>query len=127
MKFGCVPRTVFTHGNDSLYLEDIVKKLHIVSDIEKLLTIVGGTIVDHNVASGNFVHIFPFQRQVSSDDDEKESKRERKRQADQSELDKVGFTTTESASALLARYQEIIYVWASDYVRDQGFPGVPLS
>src|SRR5271169_3426909 len=53
-KFGCVPRTVFDFGKRSIDLDDLEKKSEIATDVEKLLAMVGSSVVDHEVALGSF-------------------------------------------------------------------------
>lgn len=139
-KFGCVPRTIFDFGNRSIDLDDIEKKLENASDVERLLAMVGSSVVDHEVASGSFVHVVPYHRlSISADGDDSDESdvadeyafpddaratmaaARRKRSATEAELPEVGMTTDERIKFLKAQYTTVVYSWASDYIRDKAF------
>lgn len=130
-RFGCIPRTVFEFGKNKTKLDQLEKKLHTTSNIEDLLRQVGQTAVDHNVALGTFVHIIPYQRKsYESTSEESEAARLTttlttaplaKRVAREASLDLAGLTETEYIELLKGQYRDIVYVWASDYIRDAAF------
>lgn len=129
-RFGCIPRTVFEFGKNKTKLHQFETKLRTASKIEDLLRQVGQPAVDHNVASGTFVHIVPYQRKSY------ESRAEEpvtvgsattmpgspaKRAAGDASLDLAGVTQTEYVELLKRQYTDIVYMWASDYIRDAAF------
>lgn len=138
-KFGCVPRTVFDFSNRNIDLDDIEKKLENATDVERLLAMVGSSVVDYEVASGSFVHVVPYHRlSIASDGDSEEpdgldeyafvdnrlaaiAAARRKRTATQAKLPEAGLSLNERIKLLKAQYTTVIYTWASDYIRDNAF------
>jgi hypothetical protein len=51
VRFGCVPRTIFDFGNRAMQLEDIEKKLENVTDVERLLAVIGSSFIEHRGVS----------------------------------------------------------------------------
>jgi len=138
-KFGCVPRTVFDFSNRNIDLDDIEKKLENATDVERLLAMVGSSVVDYEVASGSFVHVVPYHRlSIASDGDSEEpdgldeyafvdnrlaaiAAARRKGTATQAKLPEAGLSLNERIKLLKAQYTTVIYTWASDYIRDNAF------
>ena len=123
-KFGCVPRTVFEFGNSPLALNEIEGKFNTVGDVERMLNMVGGSVINHDVASGSFLHIMPYRGIIfEADDGEIDTSTEDKgkRSATDADLDQIGLTNVERLTLLRDHYTHIIFVWASDYIRDLAF------
>jgi len=123
-RFGCIPRTVFEFGNAKWRLDMIEAKLLTTSKIEDLLRQVGQSTIDHSVISGSFLHIVPYQRasfESTGSAFEHASPSSSKRPAAEADIDFAGLTDQETIELLKAQYRDIVYVWASDYIRDAAF------
>ena len=141
-KFGCVPRIVFDFGKRKIELNNILDKLENAIDVERLLAMVGGAVIDHDVASGNFVHVVPYHRLSDIEAGENESapdnydeyafpphetqKRvtvvaKKKGNASEAGIAAVGVSEGQTMELLKAQYTVIAYTWASDYIRDVAF------
>lgn len=126
-KWGCVPRTVFEIGNDQEQLDHNETKIHSAGDVERLIHMVGSSQVDHDVASGSFLHIVPipaFRELEDTNGDDKEAtvgKKIGKRKSDMAGMDQVGLSEAQRIKNLKSHYIKIVYTWASDYIRDKAF------
>ena len=118
-KYGCIPRTVFEFGNSPDHLQMIEAKFNTAGDVESMLNMVGGSTIDHEVASGNFLHIMPYIPHDRSD--EEAIPQTPKRSAGDAEIPDESLTASERIAELKAAYTKIVYVWASDYIRDLAF------
>ena len=119
-KYGCVPRTVFNFGNHDEHLKKLEAHLNNTTNVERLLTMVGSSVIDHDVASGKYVHIVPYVR-PSFDAEEQYDKDSMKRSAHDADLDKTGLSKSERIRYMKEKYRTIVYMWASDYIRDLAF------
>ena len=119
-KYGCVPRTVFDFGNHAEHLKELEAHLKNIANVERLLTMVGSSVIDHDVASGKYVHIVPYVR-PSFDAEEHYDKNPMKRSAGDADLEQTGLSKSERITFLKEKYKTIIYMWASDYIRDLAF------
>jgi hypothetical protein len=61
-KYGCIPRTVFDFGKNKETLKELEAHLSNTVNAERLLNIVRSSVIDHDVASGKYVHIIPYIR-----------------------------------------------------------------
>ena len=180
-KWGCIPRTIFEAGIDEDTLSQSEHKMSSAIDVERLIHMVGSSQIDHDVASGQFLHMAPIIKDVEQfedlvetakkDDaakeneivkkkkdktskggemakkDETEQKGEtakkdeaakkaslaktdksadegagsRKRTADNANVDTIGLSEADRITQLKARYTKVVYMWASDYIRDLAF------
>jgi hypothetical protein len=126
-KWGCVPRTVFEVGNDQEQLNHNETKIHSAGDVERLIHLVGSSQVDHDVASGSFLHIVPipaFRELEGTDGDGGETnagKKIGKRKSDTAGMDQFGLSESQRIRILKSHYIKIVYTWASDYIRDKAF------
>jgi hypothetical protein len=138
-KFGCIPRTIFDFGNREIDLDDIEKKLENATDVERLLAMVVSSVVDHDVASGSFVHAVPYHRlSAAKDEDEPDeldeyacsddqrgaiasARSKGKCTAEEADLSVIGLSPDERIKFLRASYTTVVYTWASDYIRDKAF------
>jgi len=112
------------------------------TDVERFLAMVGGAVVDHDVASGNFVHFVPYHRlsDIEASDSERNpdnydeytfqlhetQKRviavaKNKSNAAEAGIATVGLSESQAMELLKAQYTGIAYKWASDYIRDMAF------
>src|SRR5437667_2798923 len=117
-KWGCVPRTVFEIGNDLEQLDHNETKIHSAGDVERLIHMVGSSQVDHDVASGSFLHIVPIPASRGLEDTNGNG---RKRTSDLAGMDEFGLSEPQRISILKSHYIKIVYTWASDYIRDKAF------
>ena len=121
-KWGCVPRTVFEIGMDEGQLEDKESKMQSARDVERLIYMVGSSQIDRDIASGTFLHIVPIifdaDPGVAVSADESDSG---KCKADNANVDEIGLTNVQRIAQLKSQYTKIIYMWASDYIRDLAF------
>jgi len=61
VKYGAVPRLIFNFGTRERDLNDLEEHLHTTVNVERLLTLVGISLIDHDVPSSRFVHIVPYR------------------------------------------------------------------
>jgi hypothetical protein len=141
-KFGCIPRTIFDFGNSPIELRDIEAKLENATDVERLLSMVGSSVIDHDIVSGSFVHVVPYHRIGISNEQEEGAndldefafamterasaaaalrRRKGKRTATEAEMAEIGLSEDQNISYLRDQYTTIVYTWASDYIRDKAF------
>ena len=124
-KWGCVPRTIFEIGNDIEQLENNETKIHSAGDVERLIHMVGSSQVDHDIASGCFLHIVPIPASHELEDTngngEADSENIRKRKSDLAGVNDYGLSEAQRISILKSHYINIVYTWASDYIRDKAF------
>ena len=126
-KWSCVSRIVFEIGNDLEQLEHNETKIHSAGDVERLIHMVGSSQVDHDVASGSFLHIVPIpaSRELEDTNGSGEaitaSENILKRKSDLAGMDEFGLSEAQRISILKSNYIKIVYTWASDYIRDKAF------
>jgi hypothetical protein len=126
-KWGCVPRTIFEIGNDDVQLDQKLSKVSSAHDVERLINMVGSSQLDHEVASGSFLHIVPigeaidYENSSGRDSTSVSETRIGKRKAGDTDVDDIGLSRAERIIALKCRYTKIAFTWASDYIRDQAF------
>jgi hypothetical protein len=127
-KFGCISRTIFDFGNREIDLDDIEKKLENATAVERLLEMIGSSVVDHDVASGRFVHVVPYHRLSAAEDkDEDEpdelneyacsddqrgaiarARSKGKRTAEEADLSVIGLSPDERIKFLRASYTTVV-------------------
>jgi hypothetical protein len=56
-KYGCILRTIFELGNTPQSLAAIEDKFEVSADVERMLNMVGGASINHDIASGSFLHV----------------------------------------------------------------------
>ena len=121
-KWGCVPRTIFEIGMDERRLDDKESKMRSARDVERMIHMVGSSQIDHDIASGTFLHIIPIvfdaPPEVILDVGGSHSG---KRKATDANVDEIGLTYTQYIIQLKSQYTKIVYMWASDYIRDLAF------
>ena len=141
-KYGCIPRTVFEFGNNKSKLDAIEKKFGAIEDVERMLNMVGGSVIDRDVASGSFFHMLPClpaeadietkgcaeaktgDETAEADQASKAGKGDKtgqERSAVDAGMAQTGSTTTEQIARLKALYTNIVYMWGSEYIRDIAF------
>ena len=120
-KYGCIPRTVFDFGKSKETLKELEAHLNNTVNVERLLNMVGSSVVDHDVASGKYVHIVPYIRPSFEVTEINADTPFPKRPASAAELEPTELSHTERLKFLRERYTTIVYAWASDYIRDHAF------
>ena len=85
-----------------------------------MLNMVGGSIINHEVASGCYVHIMPLVPHGRPDEEET-IPQTRKCSAGDAEISDESLTDSERIAELKVACTNIVYVWASDYIRDLAF------
>jgi len=131
-KYGCIPRTVFEFSKEKL--EAIDKKFGAIEDVERMLNMVGGSVIDHDRASGSFFHMMPCLPQIQTDIESETTAPQApkagkqtgkdgklKRSGDDAGMAETGLTKTEEIKNLKSLYTNNVYVWASEYIRDLAF------
>ena len=68
-KWGCIPRTIFEAGIDEDTLSQSEHKMSSAIDVERLIHMVGSSQIDHDVASGQFLHMAPIIKDVEQFED----------------------------------------------------------
>jgi hypothetical protein len=126
-KWGCVPRTVFEIENDLDQLDHNEPKIHSADDVERLIHMVGSSQIDHDIASGRFLHIVPIpaSRKLKDMDDDDEATATGESTVDRKSIlagmNEFGLSEAQRISTLKSHYIKIVYTWASDYLRDKAF------
>ena len=115
-KFGCILRTVFDFGNREIDLDDIEKKLGNATDVERLLAMVGSSVVDRDVASGSFVHVLPYHCLSIAKDEEGDKNYE-----EMDELDQYAFSDDQRSAIAAARSK------AKRKAKEAELPAIGLS
>ena len=124
LKFGCIPRTIFELGHNCRAQECILAKFKTAGDVERVLDMVGGSDIDHEVGSGSFFHIVPVATLTGGYDGRdsiKISERAKKRSGHEAGLEEHNLSESQRIAFLRESYQTIVYVWASDFIRDLAF------
>ena len=121
-KYGCIPQTVFDLGKSKETLKELEAHLNNTINVERLLNMVGSSVIDHDVASGRYLHIVPYIRpsiEVNVINAGTPDKPLPKRPVSAPDLEQRWLSQTERLKLLRERYTTIEYAWASDYIRDR--------
>lgn len=129
IKWGCVPRTVFEASRDKQQIDSLEEKIRCTQDVEQMMAMVGSSQINHDVVSGCFVHLLPIYAVDNTTADPAQVDPEistrndgnTKRKADEASIIQVQRSGDEWIAHLKACYTKNVYIWASDYIRDQAF------
>ena len=90
-----------------------------------MLNMVGGSVIDHDTASGSFFHMMPCLPQIQTDIETTAPQAPKagklKRSGDDAGMAETGLTKTDEIKNLKSLYTNIVYVWASEYIRHLAF------
>ena len=124
LKFGCIPQTTFELAHNRKAQDRILARFKTAGDVERMLDMVGRSDIDHDVGSGSFFHIVPVENLTDSFDDSDpidNPKGSKKRSGHEAGLDQHALSESKRIALLRESYQTIVYVWASDFIRDMAF------
>lgn len=129
IKWGCVPRTIFEASHDKQQIDSLEDKIRCTQDVEQMMAMVGSSQINHDVVSGCFVHLLPIYAIDNTMSDVAQVNPEfsrsndgaTKRKADEANVIQVQLTGDKWIAHLKACYTKNVYIWASDYIRDQAF------
>jgi len=128
-KYGSVPRLIFNFRSREMEVWKLEEHFQPTVIVERLLGMIGRSVIDHDVAIGKFVHIVPyllldFSPNIIPDSADLATKPVTiapKRKWKAAWLHLQDLKHDECMQYFDASYQRIIYCWASDYTMNLAF------